>query len=273
MASLIDPKLIRTDLNTQFRVDWHSEVVKEYAEAMEAGTVFPPILVFYDDVKNLHILADGFHRLAAHKLVRPNDWILTELRLGTVEAARWASLGANQSHGIRRTNSDKRNIVIEALKQPKGSELSDRQIGNHLGVDHKTVASVRRDLEISMIIPQSTFRTGLDGRTINISRIGFSNSSQQSSLHPKTCLECRYFENDYCFSGGEEKLSTDKACEYFAVIVPDPPVREVPPPDYDHVEPCDDDDDTPVKHRLFQNRRLKNTITVPFRQTNLNCSP
>jgi hypothetical protein len=262
MASLIDPKLIRTDLDTQFRVDWHNDVVKEYAEAMEAGAVFPPILVFYDDKKNQHILADGFHRFAAHKLIRPNDWILMELRLGTVEAARWASLGANQYHGIRRTHADKRNIVIEALKQPQGTELSDRQIGKHLGVDHKTVAAVRRELEISMTIPQSNFRTGLDGRTINTARIGSSNSLQQSSQHHKTCLQCRYFEDDYCISGDEEKLPSDKACEYFAVCVAEPPEREIPPPDYDHVEPCDDDDKKPVVRNPFQNRRLKNCITV-----------
>jgi hypothetical protein len=70
------------------------------------------------------------------------------------------------------------------------------------------------------------------------------------------------FENDYCVSGGEEKLPFDAACEHFAVIVIEPPEREIPPPDYNNVEPCDDDDDKPVIHRPFQNRRLKNCITV-----------
>jgi hypothetical protein len=81
-------------------------------------------------------------------------------------------------------------------------------------------------------------------------------------LNYKTCLQCRYFEKEFCTYFGEERLPFDGACNDFAVIVPDPPVREVPPPDYDHVEPCDDEDDRPVNHNPFQNRRLKNCITV-----------
>jgi hypothetical protein len=54
----------------------------------------------------------------------------------------------------------------------------------------------------------------------------------------------------------------DGACNDFAVIVEETPDREFPPPDYDNVEPCEDEDETPVNHNPFQNRRLKNCITV-----------
>ncbi|MDR1384648.1 MAG: hypothetical protein LBJ67_12520 [Planctomycetaceae bacterium] len=159
MPTLIDPKLIRTDLETQSRIALNEEIVKEYAEAMEAGTVFPAILVFYDEPHDQFILAEGFHRLAAHNKVKPNEMILAEQRLGTIDDARWASIGANQSHGLRRTNADKRNAVKQALLHPKGENLSDRQIGQHVGVHHDTVGKIRHELESTGEIRQIENRT------------------------------------------------------------------------------------------------------------------
>jgi hypothetical protein len=265
MSTAIEPRLIQTDLDTQIRLEINEDMVKEYAERMEAGILFPPLLVYFDEPNNRYILVDGFHRLAAHRRLHPNDAIQVKLELGTLDDARWASIGANQDHGIRRTNGDKRNAINTALKHPKGVNLSDRQIAEHAGVDHKTVSVVRRELEVSGEIPQIETRTVQRGNQIyqqQTSRIGSSNPLQESDLNYKTCLQCRYFENDYCISGGEEKLPFDAACEHFAVRVVEPPEREIPPPDYNNVEPCDDDDNKPVIHRPFQNRRLKNCITV-----------
>jgi hypothetical protein len=39
------------------------------------------------------------------------------------------------------------------LQHPKGANLSNRQIGKFIGVDHKTVATVRRELNLSREIP------------------------------------------------------------------------------------------------------------------------
>jgi hypothetical protein len=96
--------------------------------------------------------------------------------------------------------------------------LNDCPIGKHVEVDHKTVSVVRRELEMTWEIPQSTIRTGLDGRMINTSRIGSSNTLQQYDLIYKMFIQCRYFENDYCVSCGE-RLPFDVVCEHFAVIV------------------------------------------------------
>jgi hypothetical protein len=265
MPTTLEPRLIHTDLDTQIRVEINRDVVKDYAEAMEAGDIFPPLLVYYDEPNNRYILADGFHRFEAHRRLHPNDAIPVKLELGTLEDARWASIGANKDHGIRRTNADKRNAVVQALKHPKGAELSNVKIAEHAGVNDKTVASIRRELEISSEIPKIETRTVQRGNQIyqqQTSRIGSSVPSQQSDLNYTTCLQCRYFEQEFCTYFGEERLPFDGACNDFAVIVPDPPVREVPPPDYEHVEPCDDKVDKPVMRRLFQNRRLKNCITV-----------
>ncbi|MDR0609780.1 MAG: hypothetical protein LBG58_06700 [Planctomycetaceae bacterium] len=99
--------------------------------------------------------------MAAHRRLRPNDAIPVKLELGTLNDVRWASLGVNKDHGLRRTNSDKRNAIVNALKPPKGAELSDRQIGKLVGVHHNTVSHIRRDMELSGEIRQSNIRTGL----------------------------------------------------------------------------------------------------------------
>jgi hypothetical protein len=150
----IDPKLIRTDLGTQTRVKINEDAVKEYTEAMKAGDFFPPLLVYFDEPNNCYILVDGFIRLEAHCRLHPNAPILVSIKLGTLEEARWASLDVNNGHGFRRTNAYKRNSVIQVLKHPKSTELSNRQIGKLVGVDHKTVASVRRELNLSREFPR-----------------------------------------------------------------------------------------------------------------------
>jgi hypothetical protein len=148
MSTTLAPRLIQTDLDTQIRIEINEEVVKDYAEAMEAGDIFPPLLVYFDEPNNRYILVDGFHRFEAHRRLHPNDAISVKLELGTLDDARWASIGVNKNHGLRRTNADKRNAIVNALKHPKGAELSDRQIGKHVGVDHKTVSVVRREVNV-----------------------------------------------------------------------------------------------------------------------------
>ncbi|MDR1492030.1 MAG: hypothetical protein LBT05_04835 [Planctomycetaceae bacterium] len=254
MPTLIDPKRILADLETQSRATLNDEVVKEYAEAMEEGATFPAILVFYDEPNDQFILAEGFHRLAAHMRVKPNDMILAEQRLGDVEDARWASIAANQSHGLRRTNADKRNAIKLAFLHPKGCELSDRQVSKHIGVDHKTVSAVRLECEATGEIPQSNLRTGQDGRTINTTNIG-------SGQKPKACMYCFYYENDRCTNDGSEPLPWNLACEDFKMKIPDPPQQEIPPPDYDNIK-ISDFKKKPEKTNPNQYRRLKNCTTV-----------
>ena len=179
MATKVDPRHIRTDLGTQMRVDWSEETVKEYAELMEQGVEFPPLLVFFDVLTNLLILVDGFHRLAAHLRVRPNDQILVELRPGNLEEAKWAAITANQSHGIRRTNADKRNAVKRALLHQKGANKSDCQIAEHTGVDHKTVGAVRRELEATDKIPQIESRIVQRGKQTYLQKTSGINANRK----------------------------------------------------------------------------------------------
>ncbi|MGC4050997.1 MAG: hypothetical protein QM757_16655 [Paludibaculum sp.] len=107
------------------------------------------------------------------------EWINCVVEPGTQQDAQWRSYSANGRHGLRRTNADKRRAVEAALRMKP--ELSDRAISDHVGVDHKTVGSVRMQLFPSGENPQSDVRMGRDGREMNVSGI---NAGRGSSTEP-----------------------------------------------------------------------------------------
>jgi hypothetical protein len=170
---------IRLDGETQPRSGIVDALVSDYALAYEANADIPPITVFFDGSD--YWLADGFHRWhAQHK--RQVETIYCEIHEGSVEDARWFSYGANQAHGLRRSNADKAKAVIAALKHPKGAGMSDSQIAEHVGVDHKTVGRYRTELESTWEVPKSTVRTGQDGRTYDTTNIGKSAEAELAKV-------------------------------------------------------------------------------------------
>ncbi len=160
---------IRTDGGTQPRATYHFGHADAYAEDMEAGAVFPPVVVFYDGAD--YWLADGFHRvLAATKIGRTD--IDADVRQGTQQDAQWYSYSVNQAHGLRRSNEDKERAVEAALRHPKAVGMSDELIATHVGVSSRTVLRYRHALMTLSQVKQPPNRTGRDGRTINTSNIG-----------------------------------------------------------------------------------------------------
>jgi hypothetical protein len=122
----------------------------EYAAAMQAGAVFPPVVVFADS-KGVHWLADGFHRCAAAELAGLAE-VAADVRQGSRKDALLYAASANGSHGLRRTNADKRRAVLLVVSAyPK---WSDRKIGEACGVDNKTVAAARKSLAPAEELPQ-----------------------------------------------------------------------------------------------------------------------
>lgn len=99
---------------TQTRVQTTDEAIESYAEAMAAGTVFPPIDVYFDGAT--YWLADGFHRYLATKQNKQPKILANVQPGGRSEALRHA-LGANATNGVYRTNADKRNAAEIALEE------------------------------------------------------------------------------------------------------------------------------------------------------------
>ena len=131
------------DSGAQMRVEMRDETVNDYANEMLNGVVFPPIIVFHDG--DDYWLGDGFHRVqAARKIDR--ETIVAEIRKGSARDAILHGVGSNASHGLRRTQADKRRAVERLLKDPEWGRWSDRKIAEIAKVDHKTVGTIRREL-------------------------------------------------------------------------------------------------------------------------------
>jgi len=167
---------IRTDGGTQSRDSLNEATVAEYAEAMKDGVEFPPIITFHDG--SHHWLADGFHRVMAANTAGVTG-LSAMVHKGTRRDAVLYSVGANASHGLRRTNADKRLSVTLLLQDEEWAQWSDREIARRCAVGHHLVASVRSSLGESPSEKPRTYTTkhGTEAtmRTENIGKILGSN--------------------------------------------------------------------------------------------------
>lgn len=132
-------KDLRID-GTQMRVALDQGVVAEYAEAMKDGAAFPPGVAYFDGSN--HWLADGIHRLFAHRKIGAKT-MEVELHQGTQRDAILYAVGANAKHGLRFTREDKRRAVLTLLEDDEWSQWSDREIARRCGVSPDTVGRLR----------------------------------------------------------------------------------------------------------------------------------
>lgn len=137
----LDISQIRLDGGTQPRSAIHSPTLRKYALQMKAGAKFPPVIVFYDGID--YWLADGFHRVEAASSIGLKD-ITTLIKQGSRREAILYSVGANTTHGLRRSNTDKRRAVLKLLEDPEWSQWSNREIARRVAVNEKTVRNMRQ---------------------------------------------------------------------------------------------------------------------------------
>lgn len=135
---------IRIDGGTQSRVKIDEHVVAQYADEMLNGDLFPPVVLFHDGVD--YWLADGFHRYFANKRIN-SPGISADVKEGSVRDAILHGIEANNKHGLRPTNEDKRKGVITMLKDIEWQDYSNREIANICGVSHTLVNAIRKELE------------------------------------------------------------------------------------------------------------------------------
>lgn len=135
-AIILDPRL-------QSRVAVDEEMVKDFAEKMQDGDVFPAVHVYL--VEGTHYyLVDGWHRVLALKQIGKTtvECIVTE---GTWRDAKWASLAANKNHGLRPSSSDKRKKINDCIEDDEWSKYSDSLIAEHCGCSRQLVLKVRQE--------------------------------------------------------------------------------------------------------------------------------
>lgn len=144
---------------TQARVKTTDEAVESYADEMTQGTIFPPIVVYFDGTT--HWLADGFHRyLAAKRIARPS--IVAAVQPGGRTDALRHALGANATNGVYRSNADKRNATEIALEE--WPDRANPVIAEICRVSVEFVRRTRATLTQSGRIKPPGLVTGRDGK-------------------------------------------------------------------------------------------------------------
>jgi uncharacterized ParB-like nuclease family protein len=142
MTKELHIKDIDTSAATQVRA-LNPDVVAEYQELYESNTQLPPIEVF-DDGNGVLRCADGFHRCKAAEAAGKATILANMHEGGRIEALKLA-LGANTTHGYRRTAADKRVAVMKALQE--FGDVSDRRIADICKVSPTLVGTVRKEVE------------------------------------------------------------------------------------------------------------------------------
>ncbi len=167
--------LLTIDVNLQQRVEINNSVVDDYANAYSEGTELPPITVWREEGKReegignsdnnqlfdshhselttvhcplptaRYYLVDGFHRVEAAKQAGITELPFIE-KSGTYREALLFSLSVNSTHGLRRSNADKRKAVMTLLQDSEWSQWSDRVIAKQCKVSHTFVAKLRNQV-------------------------------------------------------------------------------------------------------------------------------
>lgn len=182
MAETLPLTSVRTDGNTQAREALDLVVMAEYAEAMKRGDTFPPIDVYFDGAH--YWLADGFHRVQAAQQAS-QEVIEVIVHEGGQREALLHAAGANTTHGVRRSNADKRKAVTMLLQDDAWREWSDREIARHCAVSNRFVTTLRHELSVNgSQIAARKVRRGKATYTMDTGRIGTPHAPQPTPTLP-----------------------------------------------------------------------------------------
>ena len=123
------------------RVKLDDATIDDYARLMQEGAELPPIVVFQEGAK--YYLSDGRHRLEAARRIG-RQMIVAEVRKGSQRDALLHAVGANATHGLRRTSADKRKAVKLLLDDPEWRQWAVNQIAKACNVSWDLVQATSR---------------------------------------------------------------------------------------------------------------------------------
>ena len=168
---------ITLDAGTQVRAAIDPNVVDDYAQRLQEGVEFPPVVVFRDGSGTY--LADGFHRLPAHRRAGRTE-IAARVHDGALNDALWFALGANSTHGHRLTRADKAHAIKLALAA--WPDMSQRRIADQVGCSHPYVGKIRAQVVTSCHLPDRT--VGTDGKSYPARQPGSDSLPEEADAPP-----------------------------------------------------------------------------------------
>jgi ParB-like nuclease domain len=175
----LDIDRISADAATQMRIRLSPQTIREYADVMEEGEIFPPIVVFQEN--ETYWTADGWHRVEAAKQLGLAT-IRGEVRSGGLDDAIDFACSANTRHGLRPTIEDRRKAVMTQLR--RHPERSDREIARLCGCSHSTVGLYRAELESAPGSPTGGRTTAQAAKPASDEIVDHSPSSGQTTTLP-----------------------------------------------------------------------------------------
>ena len=157
--------LIRIVAESQSRATTDPRTVEEYAQAWRSDAEFPPVDLFVEG--SVYYPGDGMHRILAAKLAG-RAAILAYVYRGNEREAFLFGCASNHTHGLRRSNADKRHMVSRMLNDSEWVKWSDRRIAEQCGVSAQFVTNVRNELSTVDSSPARRHanypRLGADGK-------------------------------------------------------------------------------------------------------------
>jgi hypothetical protein len=118
---------------------------------------FPPVVLFSDGQERW--LADGFHHVLAARMSGLAE-IAADVRAGTQRDAFLYGIGANSTHGLPRSNADKRKAVALLLADAEWSQWNNREIARRCRVARSVVDRLRPGLSRSEMRKRKVQRGG-----------------------------------------------------------------------------------------------------------------
>ncbi len=236
----------------QIRVAIDERTVNDYAEAIQNGAKFPPVIVFHSlavpppgeirmpsdfrrsppaDAQDVFWLADGFHRVEACRRVGRKT-VKADIRAGDKYDALKFALSANSAHGLRRSNEDKRNAVKVAWENRLHlfgcDNPSSASIAEICGVSHTFV-----DNQLAIVVssrPNST--VGRDGKErprppLPVRQPATVAGSQSSVSSPSSPSSPSSVSSE---NADDFEYPLPETDEFGLDALPEPPAAAVPPP-------------------------------------------
>ncbi len=174
------------DKTVQLRASLNHIAVADYAEAMEAGDEFPPIVVYFRFGGPAYV-ADGFHRVAAAQKIGLKK-IKAEVRDGSRRDAILYAARANAHHGVRRTADDKRKAVLTLLQDAEWKKWTDTTLAKACGVTPYLIKKYRDWLRPAKQATKEEVRSFVDSAGLERTRT----VHPQEEVRPQANGKCPY---------------------------------------------------------------------------------